>query len=226
MQRPVLDYSDARNMMVDGQVRPNRVYDPRILDAMRRLPRERFVPPSRIAMAYADADVPLNGRVLLAPTVIARLVQLAGAQPGERVLVVGSGSGYGAALFAACGATVTALEEDPDLRELARDALRGITEITPVEGKLRDGWPGGAPYDVIFFEGGAAEVPAALAAQLRAPAPGGSPAGRLVAVLTEGPHVGRAVLGERVGESLRLQPAFDCTARLLPGLRAEPRFDF
>jgi protein-L-isoaspartate(D-aspartate) O-methyltransferase len=108
MDRPITDYTAARNLMVDGQVRPNKVYDPRIIAAMRRLPRERFVPPALAARAYADEDVNLgNGRALMEPMVIARLVQMAAVRPGERALVVASGTGYGAALLAACGDRAT-----------------------------------------------------------------------------------------------------------------------
>ena len=124
MDRPPTDYSQARDHMVDGQVRPNKVIDPRIIRAMRSLPRERFVPPHLQHMAYVDEDVALGGgRVLVEPMVIARLVQLARVRDGERVLVVGAGPGYGAALMAACGGTVTALEENEALLGVARGLL-------------------------------------------------------------------------------------------------------
>src|ERR1700722_10972884 len=83
---------DARNRMVDSQVRPNKVSDPRILDAMRHLPRERFLPDAQLALAYADQNVPLGGgRALLQPLALARLVQAAVPLPGERVLVIAAG---------------------------------------------------------------------------------------------------------------------------------------
>src|SRR5487761_533200 len=99
MDLAAFDFADARARMVDSQVRPNKVTDPRILHAMRTLPRERFLPPALAPLAYSDDDVPLGGgRVMLAPMVIARLVQLLGLQPGERALVVAAGPGYGTAL--------------------------------------------------------------------------------------------------------------------------------
>jgi protein-L-isoaspartate(D-aspartate) O-methyltransferase len=214
------DYSEARNLMVDGQVRPNRVTDPRIIAAMRHLPRHLFVPPAARARAYADEDVPLGGgRVLVEPMVIARLVQIAAVREGERALVVGAGSGYGAALLAACGATVTALEEDAGLRDLARSALAGVAGVSLVAGPLVEGWSAGAPYDVILVEGAAEELPPALAAQLR------TPGGRLVGVLT-GAHIGRAVLGEPSAGGLSLRPQFDCATPTLPALRRRPAFVF
>ena len=105
MSHPQTDFSAARTLMVDGQVRPNKVTDARVLAAMGSLPRERFVPADRTALAYSDEDVPLGGgRYLVEPMVIARLVQIAAVRTGERALVVGAGTGYGAALLAACGA--------------------------------------------------------------------------------------------------------------------------
>src|SRR6185437_10289439 len=125
----VLDYSEARNNMVDSQVRPNKVIDPRIIAAMRDLPREAFVPPQARDLAYIDEDVPLgHGRYLLEPMVIARLVQLLAPEEGEHALVIACGTGYGAALLAACGVRVTALEEDRDLLQAARTTL---THIAP-----------------------------------------------------------------------------------------------
>ena len=221
MDSPVIDFIAARNMMVDGQVRPNRVADRRVLDAMRRLPRERFVPPQAIPLAYADEDVPLgDGRVLMEPMVIARLVQLADVQTGERVLVVGAGPGYGSALLAACGAQVTALEQDEALRALARPALAGITGVTLVGGLLRDGWREGAPYDVVFIEGAADEIPPALLEQIR------MPGGRLVGVMSAAGRIGHAGVGEPSAGGLSFQPAFDCATPVLPALRRQPGFVF
>ena len=119
-----MDYADARKRMVDGQLRPNRVTDPRVLDAMRELPREDFLPATARALAYADEDVPLpGGRALVEPMVIARLAQLAAVRPGDRALVVCAGTGYGAAVLARCGARVTAVESDATLAGIAQKAL-------------------------------------------------------------------------------------------------------
>src|SRR5208282_6497251 len=94
-------FADARNRMVDSQIRPNRVTDPRILAAMRCLPRERFLPPAVVSLAYADEDVPLgNGRYLMEPMVLARLLQAANLGEGERALVIAAGTGYSAAVLA------------------------------------------------------------------------------------------------------------------------------
>ena len=215
-------FAEARSRMVDGQVRPNKVTDPRIIAAMRQLPRERFVPPALAPLAYADEDVPLGEhRVLIAPAVIARLVQLTAVAPGERTLVVAAGTGYGAALLAACGARVTALEEAGSLQEIAHAALAELApSVNLVAGPLSSGWPPGAPYDVILVEGAVREIPQAIGEQLR------QQTGRLVTVYTGNGGVGQAVLAETSAAGLRTRPMFDCTTPVLPGLTQSPRFVF
>lgn len=231
MDLAVADTADARNRMVDSQVRPNKVNDRRVLDTMRVLPREQFLPPSVRHLAYADGDVPLGGgRVLMEPMLIARLVQLARPRAGESALVVGAGSGYGAALLAACGVTVIALEQQASLLAIARAALAvHAPAVSLVQGPLDAGWPDAAPYDLILIEGAVRAIPAAASAQLK-------PAGRLVTVLTEdrgaapfgtlGGTPGQAVLAEHVGSRLRARPAFDCATPQLPELQPPPRFVF
>ncbi len=226
---PPGDYAAARDHMVDGQIRPNKVIDPRIIRAMRALPRERFVPPHLASLAYADEDVPLaRGRALMEPMVIARLAQLARVREGERVLVIGAGPGYGAALLAACGGRVTALEEDEALLAIAR---RILPEFAPgtvlVQGPLTAGQADGAPWDAILIEGAVRAIPPAIAPQLN---PRG---GRLVTVLAHGNAAsgGQAVLAEAgqhgvPNAALRPQPMFDCTTPLLPPLLPKPAFQF
>ena len=222
MDAALFDFEDARNRMVDSQIRPNKVVDPRILRAMRELPRERFVPARARALAYADEDVPLgNGRALMEPMVLARLVQMAAPVGGERALVVGAGPGYGAAVLAACGVNVTALEEDVALLGLARQVLPTVAPgVTIVAGELAAGWPQGAPWDIILIEGAVRDIPAALGAQLR---PDG---GRLVTVRTGHGASGKAVLAEPTPVGLRAQPVFDCATPLIPSLLPQPGFVF
>ncbi len=218
-------YANARQLMVDGQVRPNRVYDRRILNAMRALPRERFLPPALAARAYTDEDVPLgNGRFLTEPMVIARLVQLAEIRDGEHALVVAAGTGYAAALVAACGARVVALEESPDLLALGRAVLPACAPgVDLVAGPLAQGWAAGAPYDVILIDGAVEEVPDAILRQLRPTATHGG--GRLVTARRSG-GVEQGVLGEMVGGALRFAAAFDCATPVLPAFRRVPGFVF
>ena len=216
------DFADARTRMVDSQVRPNKVNDPRILAAMRRIQRERFLPAALAARAYCDEDVPLgNGRVLTEPMAIARLIQLAAPVAGKTALVVAAGPGYSAAMLADCGVRVIALEEDPALLGLARAALAGeAPSVTLVAGRLAAGWPDQAPYDLIVIDGAVRDIPPAIAAQLR---PG---TGRLVTVLRAERHGGRAVLAEAGPAGLRAQAAFDCATPLIPSLVPAPGFVF
>jgi protein-L-isoaspartate(D-aspartate) O-methyltransferase len=223
---PIDRFLDARNRMVDSQVRPNKVADPRILAAMRAIPRERFLPPAMASLAYADLDVPLgNGRVLLAPMLIAKLIQLIAPVAGERALVVASGVGYGAAVLAACGVRVIALEQDEALLAVARTALAAASPgVNLVAGALAGGWPAEAPYDIVFIEGAVASVPAAIAAQLR------QEAGRLVTVIrgSAGGAVGpgQAMRGETTQAGLQLRPEFDCATPPIPALLPAPAFTF
>jgi protein-L-isoaspartate(D-aspartate) O-methyltransferase len=215
-------FADARKNMVDSQIRPNRVTDPRILAAMRRLPRERFLPPAVISLAYADEDVPLgNGRYMLEPMVLAKLLQAATLREHERVLVVGAGTGYGAAVLAACGCRVVALEEDPALLAIAETILpEEAPGVTLASGPLSSGWPGHAPYDMILIEGAVSDVPPALTAQLH------QETGRLLtAICCEG-RATRAVQAEVTAGGLGMSAIFDCGTPPIPSLRRSPAFQF
>ncbi|WP_149537452.1 protein-L-isoaspartate O-methyltransferase family protein [Siccirubricoccus phaeus] len=218
-----MDYADARRRMVDGQLRPSRVTDPRVLEAMRTLPREAFLPPPLQSRAYADEDVPLpGGRALLKPMAIARLLQLLEPRPGDRGLVLCTGTGYGAACLGHAGVRVVAMEADSGLAGLARAAWAATLPAGMVRleaGSPTAGHPAGAPYDLILIEGEVPEIPAALADQL-------AEGGRLAAVLGEGRRQGRAVLGRRIGGTVSLVPAFDCAAPALPEFQPAPSFVF
>jgi protein-L-isoaspartate(D-aspartate) O-methyltransferase len=221
-----MDFAEARRRMVDGQLRPNRVTDPPLLDALRRLPREAFLPPALRDRAYVDEDVPLpggGGRVMMEPLILARLIQLAAPRPADRALVVCSGTGYGAALLATLGARVTALEDDAALAALAEAAIpaAGVPAgvIRMEIGTPREGFAAGAPYDVILVEGEIPAIPASLSAQL-------AEGGRLAAVLGRGIRLGQAVLGLRVGGAFSVTPAFDCATAALPAFVPAPGFVF
>jgi protein-L-isoaspartate(D-aspartate) O-methyltransferase len=219
---------DARNWMVDSQVRPNRVSDPRILDAMRHLPRERFLPDAQLALAYADQNVPLGGgRVLLQPMALARLVQAAEPVAHEKVLVVAAGTGYSAALFAALGCDVTALEEPGVLLDQAKTALAAIVpSVRLVSGALPAGWPAGAPYDIILIDGAVPEVPLTVANQLN------RQTGRLLTIVAPsasagGIHrTGLAVQAEPTPAGVSQRALFDFLCPILPGFAASPAFQF
>ena len=219
---PIDPFADPRNRMVDSQIRPNKVYDPRILTAMRTIPRERFLPPALASLAYVDEDVPLrNGRVLMEPMLTARLIELIGPVAGERALVVASGVGYGAAVLAACGVRVTAVEDDDALLALARAGLSEIAPgVTLVAGPLAAGWPANAPYDIVFIEGAVTAPPPMISAQLR------QEVGRLVTVIRGAAGNGQAVRGETTQAGLQMRREFDCATPLIPALLPAPAFTF
>jgi protein-L-isoaspartate(D-aspartate) O-methyltransferase len=222
MATPAEHFADARNCMVDSQIRPNRVTDPRILAAMRRLPRERFLPTTLASLAYADEDVPLgNGRFMLEPMVLARLLQAANLRDNERVLVVGSGTGYDAAVLAACGCQVTALEEDAELLAIARAVMPvAAPGLTLVTGPLAAGWPAQAPYDLILIAGAVSHIPPALAAQTH------QETGRILAAIYAAGRITQAVIAEATPAGLATSPLFDCATMPIPSLRQAPVFAF
>lgn len=219
------DTAQARRHMVDGQLRPNRVTDPRVLAAMLALPREAFLPPDLAARAYTDEDVPLpGGRTLTEPMIVARLLQMLALRDGDRMLVVGAGTGYAAAIAASCGARVVALEDDPALIAIARTALTRFVrpgDMRLVEAPVTAGYPPAAPYDAILIEGEVPEIPEVIATQV-------AEGGRLATVL-EASRRGlssRAVLGRRIGGVFSVSDAFDCATRPLPAFRKAPGFVF
>lgn len=216
-----VDFARARRFMRDGQLTPNGVTDPLLLAAMDDIPRENFVPAPLRDRAYADAQVPLSeARAMLAPMVLARLLQMALPQPGERALVLAAGTGYGAAVLARMGLQVTAIENDAALAAAARHALDfSLTENRPAvqEGDPRLGAPAGAPFRLILIEGMVEEVPAGLFAQL-------GEGGRLVTVRREAGPVGRAVLLRRAGGAVTEVTGLDASGPLLADFARAPGF--
>ena len=214
--------NDARKRMVESQLRPSKVSDPRILEAMRNLPRERFLPSDLGALAYSDQNVALGkNRMLLQPVILARLVQAALPAMGEKALVVGAGTGYTAALLAALGCDVTALEEDGELADFGAPLLAGIApSVTYVRGPLGSGWAAGAPYDVIVIDGAVPELPPVITMQLK------RESGRLVTIVNGVRQTGYAVQAETTGAGVSARPLFDCLCPLLPAFEAVPAFEF
>jgi protein-L-isoaspartate(D-aspartate) O-methyltransferase len=231
------DFRSARRAMVDGQVRTSDVTNLDLLGAMLDIPREAFVPEARVALAYLDRDVPIAdataagpARWLMKPMVLARLIQAADVTPADRVLVIGAGTGYSAAVLSRLAAQVTALEEDEALFQQAKSILSpsvlsssvlsspGSHNINVIHGYLADGAPDSAPYDVILIDGGVETVPDRLCTQL-------SPRGRLLAVEVAGP-IGKARLFQPVNGRFSGRELFDASAPVLPGFSVAPAFVF
>jgi len=212
------NFEAMRAAMVSNQLRTSAVSDTRVVDAMRAVPREAFMPANRAELAYIDTPVPVGeGRAINPPLVTGRLLTALAPRAGERVLVVGAATGYAAAVLAELGLDVTALEENAALADFARGALadRGVTVVT---GPLAEGWSATAPYDVILIDGAIERLSDALAGQL-------ADGGRIAAAIVER-GVTRLASGRKVGVSLVLDDFADSEAVSLPGFAVPAGFVF
>ena len=208
--------------MVESQLRPNRIDDRRLLDAMGEVPRERFLPKLLRGVAYADEDLRLpGGGHLIEPLVLARLIQAGRVRPQDVVLVVGCTTGYAGAVLARMAATVILLQPDPGaaeqverlLEELAVDNVVVATSADPAAGH-----PSQAPFDVILLVGAVEVVPPALLEQI-------GEGGRLVAVIDDG-RVGKGTVFTRLHGVIGRQVMFDAQIPRLPGLARRVEFAF
>ena len=216
-----MDYETARRNMVESQIRTNKVTHAALLAALASVPRERFVPAERSHAAYVDEDIPLTaGRYLMEPMIFARLVQEAEPKPSQIALLVGSATGYGAAVLAPLVRSVIALESNSALAAKGREQFARLSVIgaTQVEGPLEQGWPRGAPYDLILLEGAAKIIPQTLFDQL-------ADGGRLVAVIVAD-GVGRAILHTKRANVLSHRAVFDAAIHPLPGFEGKRGFVF
>jgi protein-L-isoaspartate(D-aspartate) O-methyltransferase len=216
------DYARARINMVESQLRPNRIEDRALIQAMLNVPRERFVPKSLAGVAYADEDLRLpDGTYLIEPLVLARLIQSARVGPEDVVLVLGCATGYAAAVLARLAGTVILLVPDeasaakvePLLDELGADNVVVITGSDPSAGH-----PSQAPFDVILLTGSVEVVPPALLEQL-------GEGGRLVAVVAN-ERVGRGVLVSRLRGVIGQRTLFDAQIPRLAGVARAAEFAF
>jgi protein-L-isoaspartate(D-aspartate) O-methyltransferase len=218
-------FSTARQKMVDSQVRPSDVTDVGIIDAMRTVPREAFVPQNQRALAYLDLDLDVGEggpakRFLIKPVVIAKMLQAADIRDTDAVLVVGCASGYLAALVAKLARHVVATECDPSLAAKARDVFAelGIGNVTVKAAAVAEGDSENAPYDVIILNGATEIVPDRLYRQLKE-------GGRLVGVFAM-TQPQRAVIVTRSHDDFGNRALFDAAIPILPGFERPPAFVF
>lgn len=208
-----------RHAMVSSQLRTNAVSDQRVVAAMASIPREDFLPAEARAIAYRDTAIPVGmGRAANPPLATARLLTAADLGAGDRVLLVGAGGGYAAAVLAELVAHVTALESDAALVALARGALASVGNVALVEGPLDQGWAANAPYDVLMVDGAVERLPDALIAQVR-------PGGRVVTGLSER-GVTRLAAGRRSDAGFGLIAFADSECVALPGFARPQGFRF
>ena len=217
-----MDLEQARFNMIEQQIRPWDVLDAHVLHLLSVVKREDFVPFAHKALAFVDMEIPLpGGQVMLAPRVEARLLQDLAVQKHEKVLEVGSGSGYMAALLAHRAQRVITLEIDNGLAALARSNLQlsGIhnAEVRHLDGAR--GVPAEGPFDIILLSGSLSEVPPSLLSHLKI-------GGRLAAIIGDQPMM-RATFVTRLGDSQfrTLQP-WDTVAPRLKNFPEPSRFSF
>lgn len=165
----MFDFDYSRNVMVDRHLISRGISDSRVVDAMRHVPREKFVAPSMEEFAYEDTPLSIGeGQTISQPYIVAHMIEAASLRPDDRVLEVGTGSGYAAAVMSHLAARVFTIERHPRLGEEAGERLRGL-EYDNVEVKIGDGssgWPEEAPFDAIIVAAGGPGVPMALKEQL------------------------------------------------------------
>jgi protein-L-isoaspartate(D-aspartate) O-methyltransferase len=217
------DFTTARRAMIDSQLRTSGIFDPSVLAAMAVCERENYVPTAMRAIAYIDRSIAIGGnRKLNPPVAAAMMLQAAEVKSSDQILLVGAGTGYMAALLAATGASVVALEEDDALFGESVSRLAAMTNVTPVKGPLTDGWADLGPYSLIVVDGAITELPAAISSQL-------TETGRVVCGLIDN-NVGRLAIGYRaggdVGNTLALRPFADTDIAQLSVFARKAEFVF
>ena len=212
------DFAARRTMMVDTQVRPNDVTKFPIIEAMLAVPREAYVPEPRREAAYVGENVDLGqGRWLLEPRNFAKMLDALDIQPGDRVLDIGAGMGYSAAVIARMAQAVVALEEGALAASAeAHLSVHDIDNVTVIEAPLAAGVAEEGPYDVIMVEGGVEQVPAAVEAQLKE-------GGRMAAIFMQG-QLGTVRIGRKIDGVVAWRDAFNAAAPVLPGFTCTKEF--
>jgi protein-L-isoaspartate(D-aspartate) O-methyltransferase len=217
-----MNTQQARFNMVEQQIRPWQVLDPQVLTVLSNVQRELFVPQAYQALAYTDTDIPLGlGQAMSPPRVAARLMHDLHLTGTEKVLEIGTGSGYLAALLASRAQRVVSLEIDAELASNARNNLQraGITNVDVRVADGSHGAAGDAPFDAIVLGGSVAEVPEALLQQLKV-------GGHLIAIVGHD-HVMAATLFTRTADAAWSSKAlWDHTAPRLQGFTEPSRFKF
>ncbi|MBN9885834.1 protein-L-isoaspartate O-methyltransferase family protein [Salipiger abyssi] len=212
------DFATRRRMMVDTQVRPSDVTKFPIIEAMLKIPREAFVPDGRQEAAYAGRNVPLaDGRVVLEPRTLAKMLDALNLDNDDLVLDIGAGMGYSSAVIARIAEAVVAVEEDETLAEEAQGLLSEHSDNVILHtGALVDGAAEHGPYDAIVIEGGVEELPATLTEQLK-------DGGRIACLFMEG-ALGTVRIGWKVDGAITWRFAFNATAPVLPGFKKQVAF--
>ena len=217
-----MNIEQARFNMIEQQIRPWEVLDPQVLDLLFVVKREDFTPPAYRNLAFADMEIPLGGgQVMLAPKIEAKMLQELVLKKTDKVLEIGTGSGYMAALLAARAEHVVTVESRPELAATAKENLEraGVANVTVEVGNGAEGWSQRCPYDAIVVSGSLPVVPAALLKQLRV-------GGRLAVVVGEAPVMEAQLItctGEGIYNTVNL---FETVIPALDGIETKASFTF
>jgi protein-L-isoaspartate(D-aspartate) O-methyltransferase len=219
-----MDLNQARFNMIEQQIRPWEVLDPQVLELLSVVRREDFVPMAHKALAFVDMEIPLGAaphQVMLPPRVQARLLQDLAVKKTDKVLDIGTGSGFMAALLAHQSASVLSLEIDAGLAAQAQANLQksGVSNVTVRNADGSQGAAADGPFDVILLSGSVAEVPAALLQQLTV-------GGRLAAIVGEEPMMRATLITRTSDKSWTTTEPWDCNAPRLAGFAEHSRFHF
>ncbi|SEL17548.1 protein-L-isoaspartate(D-aspartate) O-methyltransferase [Roseateles sp. YR242] len=217
-----MNFEKARFNMIEQQIRPWDVLDTSVLELLAVVKREDFVPAAHRDVAFTDVELPLgHGRHMLPPRVEARWMQELQVKRHEKVLEIGTGTGYVAALLGYKVQHVHTIERDPVLATQARESLRraGVLNVTVVEGDGTQGLPGEAPFDVILLAGSVHQVPQLLLDQLKI-------GGRLAAIVGDEPAMVAQIIYRTGEREFRHENLFETVVERLPGFDTGSHFHF
>jgi len=217
-----MNFEKARFNMVEQQIRPWEVLDFDVLDLLMSVRREEFVPEAYKSLALSEAEIPLgHGASMLIPVIEGKILQAIQVKRSDKVLEVGAGSGYFAALLAARADWVRTVEIEPALVTMAHENLKryGVENVIVEEGDAIRGWPGNAPYDLIVVSGGVPFIPETLLQQLKV-------GGRLFAFVGE-PQLMTATLVTQVSEgNFRTESLFENAVPMMRNAPQKSQFKF
>jgi protein-L-isoaspartate(D-aspartate) O-methyltransferase len=217
-----MNLEQARDNMVEQQIRTWAVLDQNVLDLLYVVPREAFVPQKHRALAFSDLQIPLgDGERMWEPKLEARVLQELKVRKTDRILEVGTGSGYFTALLAQLGAHVHSVEIKPGLAALGRANLerQRVENVSPELGDASHGWPAHAPYDVIVLTGSTPILPPAFERELAV-------GGRLFAVVGERPVMAARLVACTAPGAYRAENLFETVIDPLVNAEPRPRFRF
>ena len=216
-------FNRARKIMLESQIRPNKVIDERVLSAFSEIPRELFVQKSMRDIAYIDEDLPLsNGRYLMEPMILARLIQSLELSVSDNVMIIGVGTGYSAAIISQIVASVIGIESRANLIQKAESNLTSldITNAVLFKERLQDGYSKEAPYNAILIDGGVSFIPDNILNQL-------ANDGRLVSIYrSKAETAGEASLWMRAARKFSRTCLFNAQVPTLEEFKLKQEFSF